>query len=125
MPETSSEIFRQMNSEKSLIPDQFGLMIKLNHQIATPVPLFRKLEDQEINKYREMFAGGQKTKNETKEEKLEIFVTGKDENKIPEIEKKLKEQADHVRKIKTEKKEKNEIDAAVKGIGHTTCLTLD
>ena len=62
MPETSNEIYRQMNLEKLLIPNAFGRLIKTDHQIKEAVPLFRKLEDAEINDYRTKFAGAQPQK---------------------------------------------------------------
>ena len=62
MPETSNEIYRQMNLEKLLIPNAFGRLIKTDHQIKEAVPLFRKLEDAEINDYRTKFAGAQPSK---------------------------------------------------------------
>ena len=113
MPETSNEIFRQLNIEKCLIPDTFGLMIELDHKISEPVPLFRKLEDAEINNYREKFAGA--VKKENKEEGLQVLVTEKSDKMVPEIEKKVAEQGDIVRKMKSEKKDKKDIDSAVKG----------
>jgi len=115
MPETSSEIYRQMNLEKLLIPNTFGRLIETNHQINEAVPLFRKLEDAEINDYRTKFAGAQPTK---KEEELEVLVTGVNPEKVPEIEKKVEEQGNKVRQMKTEKKDKKDIDQAVTVLKH-------
>ena len=62
---------------------------------------------------------------------MEILVTGKDPEKVPEIEKKVEEQGNKVRQMKTEKKDKKDIDQAVTGKArtHTTGLgfraTLD
>ena len=52
---------------------------------------------------------------EFREEELEILVTGKDPEKVPEIEKKVEEQGNKVRQMKTEKKDKKDIDQAVTG----------
>ena len=46
---------------------------------------------------------------------MEILVTGKDPAKVPEIEKKVEEQGNKVRQMKTEKKDKKDIDQAVTG----------
>lgn len=46
---------------------------------------------------------------------MEILVTGKDPEKVPEIEKKVEEQGNKVRQMKTEKKDKKDIDQAVTG----------
>ena len=62
MPDTSNEIYRQMNLEKLLIPNTFGRLIETDHQIKEAVPLFRKLEEAEINDYRTKFAGAQDNK---------------------------------------------------------------
>ena len=42
-------------------------------------------------------------------------MTGKDPEKVPEIEKKVEEQGNKVRQMKTEKKDKKDIDQAVTG----------
>ena len=46
---------------------------------------------------------------------MEVLVTGKDPEKVPEIEKKVEEQGNKVRQMKTEKKDKKDIDQAVTG----------
>ena len=43
------------------------------------------------------------------------MVTGKDPEKVPEIEKKVEEQGNKVRQMKTDKKDKKDIDQAVTG----------
>lgn len=50
---------------------------------------------------------------------MEILVTGKDPEKVPEIEKKVEEQGNKVRQMKTEKKDKKDIDQAVTGNAQT------
>lgn len=116
LPVTSNEIYRQLNHEKLQIPNSFGRMIPTHHQITDAVPLFRKLEDAEINGYREKFAG--KSDAKKNEETLEIIVTGVNPEKVPEIEKKVEEQGNVVRQMKTEKKDKKDIEAAVKVLKH-------
>merc|ERR1711892_264653 len=81
------------------------------------VPLFRKLEDAEINDYRDRFAGAQ-PKQESKEIELEILVTGKDESKVSLIEGKETEQGDKVRKMKADKADKKQIEQAVNVLKH-------
>ena len=46
-------------------------------------------------------------------------MTGKDPEKVPEIEKKVEEQGNKVRQMKTEKKNKKDIDQAVTGNAQT------
>ncbi|MBI2147334.1 methionine--tRNA ligase [Candidatus Woesearchaeota archaeon] len=73
LPFTSAEMFRQLNLP-NLFPKQHGssrqqghegwdsalrLGVKAGHQISTPSPLFRKLEDQEIKLLRQRFSGVQ------------------------------------------------------------------
>ena len=115
MPVTSSEIFRQLNLEKRLVGDRFGRMIPPGHQINDPKPLFRKLEDDEIKGYKERFAGAQPKKMAKKTAEMEVLVTEKTPEMVPEIEKKVAEQGNCVRQMKAEGKEKADVNAAVAG----------
>ena len=130
MPETSAEIARQLKTEARQLPKTYGAFLPADHVVGDAVPLFRKLEDDEIKEYRDKFAGAQpKEKKRFLEfiisdftqgfSELEVFVTGKDESKVPLIEGKVTEQGDKVRKMKADKADKKQIDEAVTGNSHS------
>jgi len=64
LPFTSSEIFRQLNIDRKEY-EKYGwgsslaLSMKKGHKISDPKPLFRKLEDKEIDALRNKFKGRQ------------------------------------------------------------------
>lgn len=68
MPNTSKMIQQQLNAPAhvNILPDEsgFACMILPGHQISTPTPLFRKLEEGEIESFRKKFAGRGGSKNE-------------------------------------------------------------
>lgn len=128
MPETSAEIARQLKTEARQLPKTYGAFLPADHVVGDAVPLFRKLEDDEIKEYRDKFAGAQPKEKkryfinnftwEISFSELEVFVTGKDESKVPLIEGKVTEQGDKVRKMKADKADKKQIDEAVTGNSH-------
>ena len=59
MPETSAEIARQLKTEARQLPKTYGAFLPADHVVGDAVPLFRKLEDDEIKDYRDKFAGAQ------------------------------------------------------------------
>ena len=58
IPNTSKEIFNQLNLEPQGFND-LDKVIQLNHKINQPKVLFKKLEDKEIEKFHNKFAGKQ------------------------------------------------------------------
>lgn len=57
MPFTSIEISRQLSVSRPEIPLHFARYLKPDHKIYGATPLFKKITDEEIKQYREMFAG--------------------------------------------------------------------
>ena len=61
MPTTGASIQKQLNAppEVNVIPDNAAFMLTISpgHKISEPVPLFRKLEESEIEGYRKRFGG--------------------------------------------------------------------
>ena len=80
LPNTSKEIFKQLNIEKPKEFGKFKLFLKQNHRLGGINPLFARLEDEDITKYENKFNG-----NQTKEldfSKLNLKVA-----KIEKVEK--------------------------------------
>ena len=65
MPTTAKEIFNQLNLYKGAddqngmpsLPSQFVQTMNEGHKINKPKPLFRKLEDTEVTKLKNMYGG--------------------------------------------------------------------
>ena len=65
MPATAKEIFYQLNLYQGAddqngmpsLPGQFMPAIAEGHKINKPKPLFRKLEDDEVTKLKDMYGG--------------------------------------------------------------------
>jgi methionyl-tRNA synthetase len=71
LPFTSIEILKQLNLDAAdTIEYKMHLDLEPGHQIGTPSPLFRKLEDKEIAEFRKRF-GGEKKKAEQKPKTIE------------------------------------------------------
>lgn len=60
LPQTSGEIFKQMNSNEKQWDDLGKLSIEGGHEIGKPKHIFRKIEDTEIEKLKKQFSGKQK-----------------------------------------------------------------
>lgn len=89
-------------------------LIKLNPQ---PSPLFRKIENKEIEELKKKFAGksdiSQSEEQAIADQLAETRITVPKDITIEEIEKNIKEQGDHVRKLKMEKASKKIIELEV------------
>lgn len=62
MPETSLKIRSQLGLDKNnygYIPDVIVNVLPCGHKIGKPVPLFEKIEDQQIEMLRQKYAGKQ------------------------------------------------------------------
>ena len=57
MPQTCATLRQQLNipDNSTLIPEHFAPFISAGHEIGTPLPLFRKLEQEEIDSYQKKF----------------------------------------------------------------------
>ena len=57
MPETCAAMRQQLNipDNSTLIPEHFAPFVSAGHEIGTPLPLFRKLEQEEIDSYQKKF----------------------------------------------------------------------
>ena len=57
MPQTCTSIRQQLNiaNNSTLIPKEFATFISPGHEIGKPLPLFRKIEQAEIDKYQQRF----------------------------------------------------------------------
>ncbi len=66
LPFTAREMFRQLNLKEAFVWESaLKQPIQQGHKIATPRPLFRKLEDEEIQGFREHFKGKTPQKEKT------------------------------------------------------------
>jgi len=72
LPFTSQEILNQLGSKDKKLEYKLHLDLKSGHKIAEPKVLFRKLEDKEIQVFRDKFSGKQK-KEEPKPVELKEF----------------------------------------------------
>jgi len=73
MPETSSKIFKQLNINERKWDDLGKLSIEKYHKINKAEPLFKKLEDGELKKFKKEF-GGRKMEEKTNEDNKDIFA---------------------------------------------------
>ena len=112
MPSTSKIIQQQLNvsDEINVIPDKPGFMCMIlpGHKISNPVPLFRKLEESEIEAYRKKFAGRSSDKNVSEEKDISL-----DNLKKEDLQEAVTKQGNVVRHLKTSKAAKVEINKEV------------
>lgn len=73
LPNTTKEILSQMNMKGKEIEYKMHLDLEPGHMLGQAKPLFRKLEDDEIKKFREKFGGGDDKKKEKKIAQFESF----------------------------------------------------
>lgn len=115
MPTTASTVWSQINApteHTKTLPHAFTEFLPAGHAINKPSPLFRKLEEKEIEELKKRYAGV-----ETQNVKPSPDVT-KEKNKssdsdIADLEAKVATQGQAVRALKAEKAEKSVIDKAV------------
>ena len=111
MPSTSKIIQQQLNAppEINIFPDNPGFMCMIppGHKISNPTPLFRKLEESEIDGYRKKFAGTQNEKNGSAQDTSSNGLNKED--LLVAVEK----QGNAVRKLKASKAAKAEINKEV------------
>ena len=109
MPTTSRIIQQQLNapSDVNILPQNscFMNMIPAGHKIATPTPLFRKLEEAEIESYRKKFSG----RNDEKKGSSKDIEKPSMEN----LEDAVTKQGSVVRELKASKAAKVDIDKEV------------
>ncbi|XP_076618591.1 methionyl-tRNA synthetase 1 [Colletes latitarsis] len=68
MPNISRELRSQLglkNNTYGYIPDVITNVLKTGHKIGKPCPLFKKIEDKDIETLRKKYAGKQETKDQT------------------------------------------------------------
>nr|XP_002128793.1 methionine--tRNA ligase, cytoplasmic [Ciona intestinalis] len=105
MPQTSSIIQDQLNLRGGyLIPDAITRMLPSGHKINKPSPLFRKLEEAEIEEYKAKYRGREDGKKEVA--KVEV-------GDCKGLEEEVLKQGNLVRELKTAKAEKLEIEREV------------
>ena len=84
MPQTAFEIFRQLalystaTDQNGLptLPDRFIRSVPSGHVINKPVPLFKKLEESEVTKLKDMYGGSGGGSPAKKAEKKESSSSG-------------------------------------------------
>jgi methionyl-tRNA synthetase len=126
LPATCETLRQQLNFKTTTFTGHFfRLLLPPGHVINEPTPLFRKIEQKEVDSLKERFAGKQAK---------EVPATGADSNQTKahtnssngsntaatvsgdeqELLKLITEQGDKVRELKTAKAEKSDVENAVK-----------
>ena len=60
MPTITDSLLMQLNAPMRSIPDHFGYDdLQVGHLLGTPEHLFKRMEEKDILKYRQMFSGKQ------------------------------------------------------------------
>lgn len=72
MPETSSKICKQLNIKELGWKELGKILLKKGHKINKAEPLFNKLEDKDVEKFKKLF-GGKKVEEKTDENSKDIF----------------------------------------------------
>ncbi|XP_063724423.1 methionine--tRNA ligase, cytoplasmic-like [Symsagittifera roscoffensis] len=111
MPQTAFEIFNQMGLYASsddqnglpLLPKSFIRAIPTGHKINKPVPLFKKLEESEVMKLKEMYGGAQQGKSPGGNTGGGAALVGVNGKSVQELQSAITEQGDIVRKLKAAK----------------------
>jgi len=101
MPDTSKNIFNQLNIDEERWDSLGELSIKDQHKIGTPKILFEKMEDSQVKEFREKFGNQEvtdknKSKKEEKKESQEEKETKKDKDKNNKNNKKDKKKKEKV-----------------------------
>lgn len=70
MPHTSLELRSQLGLDRrngyGYIPDVITNILPIGHKIGKPSPLFKKIEDGDVEMLRKKYSGKQETENKTK-----------------------------------------------------------
>ena len=108
MPNTSNRIQQQLNVTIDINTLQAGFTqrIKAGHKIGDPTPLFRKLEESEIEGYRKKFGG--KLNNDI----ISLATTSAEAEDV-DLEAEVLKQGNFVRELKSSKAAKTDIDKEV------------
>ncbi|XP_022109155.1 methionine--tRNA ligase, cytoplasmic-like isoform X2 [Acanthaster planci] len=125
MPLTSRTIQEQLNAppECNVITEKFVCYLETGHKIGTPKPLFGKLEPSLIESLKKKFSGQQKQVGDSGDPKAapvsSVPVDGPaapagDASEVKRLTDEVAKQGNIVRKLKSEKADKSEIEKEVK-----------
>lgn len=126
MPVVSAQLQEQLKLADyyKVIPDYFIPLLLQGHKIGNPTPLFTKLDPAFGEELKQRFSGVKKDKAPSKEApkeskgegtvKADVNPTNVNPVDVAQMEAELAQQADMVRKLKTEKASKDSIDVEVK-----------
>ncbi|XP_072021242.1 methionine--tRNA ligase, cytoplasmic-like isoform X2 [Amphiura filiformis] len=117
MPQTSKIIQQQLNADEDcnvLTEGSFVCYLKTGHKIGKPSPLFNKIEQDLVDSLKKRFSG-QQSKAEKENTAPAAATTGGAANPADaeRLEKEVTQQGEVVRKLKTEKADKEKIDVEV------------
>nr|XP_039252310.1 methionine--tRNA ligase, cytoplasmic-like [Styela clava] len=118
MPATSRIIWEQMNAPAyftTTFPQRFVQFLPEGHKLNKPSPLFRKLDEAEMDSLKKRFCG-EGTGQQNKEKLPTQNNSVKTDVNVSELEKKVTEQGNSVREMKSKKLEKAVIDKAVQDL---------
>eukprot|EP00127_Corallochytrium_limacisporum_P002271 Clim_evm59s109 gene=Clim_evmTU59s109 len=104
MPTVAERILQQVNAKKVVVDKVFRPTLAPGHALGKAELLFRKIEDEEVKKWRDQFSGNEGDKKAPEVPKLEGQA----------LEDAIAAQGNKVRELKTQKAEKDVIDAEVK-----------
>ncbi|OTF70519.1 methionine-tRNA ligase, cytoplasmic-like protein [Euroglyphus maynei] len=117
MPDTTRQLQEQINFRCNLLPKnhRFVCLLKPGHKIGKPSPLFKKLEQKEIDIFRKKFAGSNadREKETTNAVQLAKFFESISLKTDKELEQMIADQGDKVRRLKADKAEKKIINDEV------------
>ncbi|XP_042305178.1 methionine--tRNA ligase, cytoplasmic isoform X2 [Sceloporus undulatus] len=105
MPNVSTTIQGQLciPADYNVLTNDFVCTLPAGHQIGTVTPLFQKLEAEQIENLRKRFGGGQQKTAANSDARLGT----------KELQEEVAKQDKYVQQLKTQKAEKQQIDAAV------------
>ncbi|XP_071825552.1 methionine--tRNA ligase, cytoplasmic-like [Apostichopus japonicus] len=121
MPDTSKTIQEQLNAsaDVNVLTGDFVCYLEPGHKIGTPKPLFAKIEQAQADQLRNQYAGKNDSTPAPSEpskptpEKSAPAPKDVDPAEVERLTQEVAKQGDEVRKLKTDKAEKSQIDLEV------------
>ncbi|XP_027055793.1 methionine--tRNA ligase, cytoplasmic-like isoform X1 [Pocillopora damicornis] len=115
MPGVSEEIQRQLqvSDDGNVVLDNFIPYLQPGHKIGKPKPLFQKIDASVADQFRAKYGGNKQKKQTAGEEAANTSDGNAADMDVATLQAEITKQGDKVRKLKTEKAEKEKVDAEV------------
>jgi len=120
MPTTSEAILEQLNAPARSVPEVLSTDILAGHRIGKPEHLFKTIDEKMEQVWKAKFSGIEEEVSTVKRKvkkaaggRADLAVDGPKSPETVALEAKILEQGNHVRALKENKAEKDDIDAAV------------